>query len=98
MNLDNLRNGVGFIRTEDVFDRIKFFTPPDGDYYTVRRIPNSLFVVVGLKYYDKNKDLFKVYAGRKDLYDLICKMAFEATQMMHFPLQIEEWNDPIANN
>ena len=91
----NLKAGIGFITINDIFDRLKFFSPPDEEHYFVERISGRNYVSVGLEYYGGKKKLFHVYAGTKELYNLICEMTQKAAEMMNRELIIEEWNDTI---
>jgi len=97
MDLTTLKRGDGFIRSEYIFDRMKFNSPPDGERYYISRIKDRDFAEVGVWLYGTKKKLFHIYAGNRELYSLICEMAKEAATAMSLifaePIQIEEWAD-----
>ncbi len=93
MNLSNIKNGIGYVTVDDIFDRLKFFSPPDEEYYFIKRISGRKYSIIGLSYYGGDKTLFRIFTGSKDLYALICKMSMEAATRMDRQIEIEEWAD-----
>ena len=90
MNLTNLKNGIGFVVQQEIFDRLRRFTPPDKESYFVKQ---GRYSVVGVSWYGVKKKLFCIYSGDQELYNLICEMVKESVEKIGYPVNIEEWSN-----
>ena len=56
MDLTNIKNGVGFVDRQLLFDRMCNFTPPEGEAWSFRRLEGRDFSELGITYtYDISK-------------------------------------------
>ena len=96
MDMTNIKNDVGFVRADDIFDRFRFRTPPDGEYYVICRPPKGgRFASVGVLCYKEFVKLFLIYAGERELYDHICQLAAQAAEKigLGFEVKAEVWDE-----
>lgn len=81
------KNKIEFITEAEIFDRLKFFTPSDGESYFIQR---DRFSVVGTCWYGERKKLFCVYSGTPESYEAICEMVKSAVVKIGFSVNIDE--------
>lgn len=95
MAYTHLRNGIGFINVDDIFDRIKYQTHPNGEtQYRIQRVAGRDFAVMGQVYENELDVMFHFYARERELYFLVCEMALEAVnRMVGYELVVEDWLD-----
>ena len=95
MDLTNLKNGIGFVTEQEIFDRLRFFMPPDEENYFIESneycyVKNGRYSVVGTCWHGERKKLFCIYSGTPELYTLICEMVKKAAEKIGYSVQIEE--------
>lgn len=98
MNYKHLKSGNGFITKQEIFDRLKFDTPPEGETYTMHKIPGRDFAEVGVVRYGDYTKLFQVYAGNQDLYLYLQGLVCEAATMLAQTCVVKGWPEEIDGN
>lgn len=78
MAFNNLKSENGFVRYEDIYERMSWRTPPDGGDYEINRISSS-FSNVCVKIYDKNEELFRIWTGCEEVYNYVQNQVIKAT-------------------
>lgn len=91
MNCNNIKNGIGFITNNEIYERLSIFTPPEDENYCVI-VGSGNFITVGLYHYGVFKKLFCLYSSKKELYDLLIEMIAEAVFILGNKLEIVNEN------
>jgi len=91
MDFTNLKADNGFIRQQDVFNRLASFRCPDDEFFVIRRF--GAFSSVGVSYQNEMCTFFKVYTGNRDLYLYIRDMIQNTADQLESRFQADQWEE-----
>jgi hypothetical protein len=93
MDLANLKNGLGFVRKDEIVLRLYPFNLPEGERFVMQHIEGSSFSQVGATFRGEVLKFFKIYTGNKEVHEFVGRLVREAAKELEKDCEIEEWKD-----
>ena len=85
---------IAYATIEEIYDRLRRRTPPDGEFYAITK-PQGKFSCVGVYCYNEFIKIFHIYTARREIYDHVCGMVKDAASRIGFgfEVKVEVWDE-----